>query len=208
MAGPRRSVAVPPSRRARAPSRGVSIPLPRAGRRRTPRPRDGSSVAGGPGVRPPADPIRARHARDARARRRDGDQRCRRDPHERGPSVGRSARGRARRAPRHRPRHRRPAWPPRTIAPTSSGRSSTRRSAPCAPTRRRSGVLHDDRLEVAAWAGLPTSWPGRLPVFRRDEGWVGEVLRTGHVLAYPDVRGDRLHALGAVRRRRSSSPAT
>ena len=55
-------------------------------------------------------------------------------------------------------------------------------------------VLHDDTLEVAAWAGLPDELAGKLPVFRRDEGWVGEVLRTGHVLAYPDVRGDQLHA--------------
>jgi diguanylate cyclase (GGDEF)-like protein len=55
-------------------------------------------------------------------------------------------------------------------------------------------VLHDDVLEVAAWAGLPDELARRLPTFRRDEGWVGEVLRTGHVLAYPDVRGDREHA--------------
>ena len=54
-------------------------------------------------------------------------------------------------------------------------------------------VLHDDTLEVAAWAGLPDELAEKLPVFRRDEGWVGEVLRTGHVLAYPDVRGDQLH---------------
>ena len=54
-------------------------------------------------------------------------------------------------------------------------------------------VLHDDTLQVAAWAGLPDELAGKLPVFRRDEGWVGEVLRTGHVLAYPDVRGDQLH---------------
>ena len=55
-------------------------------------------------------------------------------------------------------------------------------------------VLRDDRLEVAAWAGIPDDLARRLPVFRRDEGWVGEVLRTGHVLAYPDVRGDSQHS--------------
>ena len=93
------------------------------------------------------------------------------------------------------------AWPPRTIAPTCSGWSSTRRSGPSAPTPPRSGSCTTTRLEVAAWAGLPDELAGRLPVFRRDEGWVGEVLRTGHVLAYPDVRGDRLHGYGAVRRR-------
>ncbi len=52
-------------------------------------------------------------------------------------------------------------------------------------------ILRDDRLEVTAWAGLPDDIARRLPVIRRDEGWVGEVLRTGHALAFPDVRGDR-----------------
>jgi len=52
-------------------------------------------------------------------------------------------------------------------------------------------TLRDDRLEITAWAGLPDDVARRMPVFRRDEGWVGEVLRTGHVLAFPDVREDR-----------------
>ena len=52
-------------------------------------------------------------------------------------------------------------------------------------------TLRDDRLEVTAWAGVPDDVARRLPVFGRDEGWVGEVLRTGHVLAFPDVRADR-----------------
>jgi diguanylate cyclase (GGDEF)-like protein len=51
-------------------------------------------------------------------------------------------------------------------------------------------MLRDDRLEVTAWAGLPDDVASRLPVLRRDEGWVGEVLRTGHVLAFPDIRTD------------------
>ena len=51
-------------------------------------------------------------------------------------------------------------------------------------------ILRDDRLEIAAWAGLPTDVAAVLPDFTRDEGWVGEVLRTGRVLAFPDVRGD------------------
>jgi diguanylate cyclase (GGDEF)-like protein len=54
-------------------------------------------------------------------------------------------------------------------------------------------ILRDDRLEVAAWAGLPDEVARSLPVFGRDEGWVGEVLRTGHVLAFPDVRSDASH---------------
>ena len=51
-------------------------------------------------------------------------------------------------------------------------------------------MLHDDRLEVTAWAGIPDDVARRLPVFHRNEGWVEEVLRTGHVLAFPDVRLD------------------
>ncbi len=51
-------------------------------------------------------------------------------------------------------------------------------------------LLRDDRLEVTAWAGLADELAARLPVLRRDEGWVGEVLRTGQVLAFPDIRTD------------------
>ncbi len=51
-------------------------------------------------------------------------------------------------------------------------------------------VLRDDRLEVAAWAGVPDEVAAQMPVFGRDEGWVGEVLRTGHALAFTDVRDD------------------
>ena len=56
-------------------------------------------------------------------------------------------------------------------------------------------TLRDDRLEVTAWAGLPDEVARRLPVFSRDEGWVGEVLRSGHTLAFPDVRTDRHYGL-------------
>ncbi len=49
-------------------------------------------------------------------------------------------------------------------------------------------ILHEDRLDLTAWAGLTDEMAARLPVFTRDEGWVGEVLRTGRVLAFPDVR--------------------
>ena len=56
-------------------------------------------------------------------------------------------------------------------------------------------TLRDDRLEVTAWAGLPDEVARRLPVFGRDEGWVGEVLRSGHTLAFPDVRTDRHYSL-------------
>jgi diguanylate cyclase (GGDEF)-like protein len=51
-------------------------------------------------------------------------------------------------------------------------------------------TLHEDRVRVAAWAGMSDDVARRLPVFARDEGWVGEVLRTGQTLALPDVRAD------------------
>jgi diguanylate cyclase (GGDEF)-like protein len=51
-------------------------------------------------------------------------------------------------------------------------------------------IMRDDHLEVAAWAGLPTDVAADLPDLRRDEGWVGEVLRSGRVLAFPDVRAE------------------
>ena len=49
-------------------------------------------------------------------------------------------------------------------------------------------VLRDDRLVVAAWAGLPDERRAALPVFGVHEGWVGEVLRTGRVAAWTDVQ--------------------
>jgi diguanylate cyclase (GGDEF)-like protein len=51
-------------------------------------------------------------------------------------------------------------------------------------------ILREDRLEVVAWAGISDDLARRLPVYNRDHGWAGEVLRTGHVLAYPDVTDD------------------
>ena len=46
----------------------------------------------------------------------------------------------------------------------------------------------DDRLEVAAWTGITAAEAARLPVFRRDEGWIGQVLRTGRPIALSDAR--------------------
>ena len=69
-------------------------------------------------------------------------------------------------------------------------------------------ILRDDRLEVAAWAGLPTDVAADLPDLRRDEGWVGEVLRTGRVLAFPDVRADPAPRRALDDGRRRASPAT
>src|SRR6478752_2274654 len=52
-------------------------------------------------------------------------------------------------------------------------------------------ILRDDRLEVAAWAGIGDEVAATLPVFGRDEGWAEEVLRSGRVVAREDVRGVR-----------------
>ena len=52
-------------------------------------------------------------------------------------------------------------------------------------------ILHDDHLSIAASAGLPEEVAAALPVFGVGEGWVGEVLRTGRVAAWRDVRTDR-----------------
>jgi diguanylate cyclase (GGDEF)-like protein len=57
-------------------------------------------------------------------------------------------------------------------------------------------TLQEDRLVVAASAGLPDDVAARLPIFGRDEGWIGEVLRSRHALAFPDVRLDRHYGLG------------
>jgi diguanylate cyclase (GGDEF)-like protein len=54
-------------------------------------------------------------------------------------------------------------------------------------------VLVDDHLVVAACAGLPDDAVAALPVLGAGEGWVGEVLRTGRVAAWRDVRDDVLY---------------
>ncbi|HEY4632620.1 MAG TPA: diguanylate cyclase, partial [Candidatus Limnocylindrales bacterium] len=54
-------------------------------------------------------------------------------------------------------------------------------------------ILRDERLIVAAWAGLTDEVAGALPVFGVGEGWAGEVLRTGRVAALTDARSDPLN---------------
>jgi diguanylate cyclase (GGDEF)-like protein len=49
-------------------------------------------------------------------------------------------------------------------------------------------VVRDGRLEVAAWAGIDDDLAASLPIFATDEGWFGEVLRTGRTLARADAR--------------------
>jgi diguanylate cyclase (GGDEF)-like protein len=56
-------------------------------------------------------------------------------------------------------------------------------------------ILRDDRLPIAAWAGLPDDVAAALPVFGVGEGWAGEVLRTGRVAAWHDIRADRRYGV-------------
>jgi diguanylate cyclase (GGDEF)-like protein len=49
-------------------------------------------------------------------------------------------------------------------------------------------ILRGDRLELTAWAGMPDDVARRLPSFRQDEGWPGEVIRTGRAIAWSDMR--------------------
>jgi diguanylate cyclase (GGDEF)-like protein len=58
-------------------------------------------------------------------------------------------------------------------------------------------LLDGEQLPVAAFAGLDPDIAGRLPLLRRDEGWVSEILRTGQPLALRDAR---VEAPGQYRR--------
>ena len=49
-------------------------------------------------------------------------------------------------------------------------------------------ILRGDRLELTAWAGISDDVARQLPAFRQDEGWPGEVIRTGRAIAWHDVR--------------------
>ena len=51
-------------------------------------------------------------------------------------------------------------------------------------------VVEDDRLVIAAWAGISDRTARALPVFGLGEGWVGEILRPGQVAAWSDPRAD------------------
>ena len=55
-------------------------------------------------------------------------------------------------------------------------------------------ILHDDRLEVAAWAGISDEDARRLPTLDANEGWAGDVLHSGQALTFSDARTDSLRA--------------
>ncbi|HEX6867439.1 MAG TPA: hypothetical protein VF119_01475, partial [Candidatus Limnocylindrales bacterium] len=48
-------------------------------------------------------------------------------------------------------------------------------------------LMREERLEIAAWAGLPDVAARDMPALGRDEGPIGEVIRARHVMAWPDV---------------------
>ena len=79
-------------------------------------------------------------------------------------------------------------WRPRTTARTCSAPSSMRPGAPCASTTSRSASLQDEQLRRRGLGRPDATTAAPCPTFGVDEGWVGEVLRTGRVMAWPDVR--------------------
>jgi diguanylate cyclase (GGDEF)-like protein len=50
-------------------------------------------------------------------------------------------------------------------------------------------ILRDGKLVVAAWAGMTDDDAARLPAYRLDEGWVGNLVQGRQVMARTDVRG-------------------
>jgi diguanylate cyclase (GGDEF)-like protein len=49
-------------------------------------------------------------------------------------------------------------------------------------------IARGDRLELAAWAGIDDDVAAQLPSLGLDDGWFGQVVRTGRPLAIPDIR--------------------
>jgi diguanylate cyclase (GGDEF)-like protein len=49
-------------------------------------------------------------------------------------------------------------------------------------------IIDGEQLPIRAYAGIDPELAARLPVFRRDEGWFGEVLRTSRPIALNDAR--------------------
>ena len=51
-------------------------------------------------------------------------------------------------------------------------------------------VVRDGRLELAAWAGITDAVARRLPVFDKNDGGIGEILRNARVMSWTDIRTD------------------
>ena len=144
------------------PRRGSRVPP--SGRART-RAHQGGCGGGCAGIAPRDDP-RTRPPSPAERRRRPG----------------------SRRTPRHRPGDRRTAGRlarPRGTVPDDRRRDDADAPCRCAP---RSGSCAASTSRSPPGPACPTTLPTRLPLFRRDEGWPGEVIRTGRVQAWSDVR--------------------
>lgn len=50
-------------------------------------------------------------------------------------------------------------------------------------------VARDGLLEVAAWAGMSDAVARAMPAFAEHEGWIADILHTGRVKAWSDIRG-------------------
>ena len=49
-------------------------------------------------------------------------------------------------------------------------------------------LVHEDRLEVVAWAGIDDATAARLPVFNQGESWFGEISQSGRPWVVDDSR--------------------
>ena len=54
-------------------------------------------------------------------------------------------------------------------------------------------IRHGQTLEVAAWAGIDDATVRRMPSVRVDEGWFGQIFRTGRPWVADDVLSDPFH---------------
>ena len=60
-------------------------------------------------------------------------------------------------------------------------------------------ILEGDDLRVVAWSGLSDTSAAAMPVFRRDEGWFGTVVRSGQPWSCEDLMADPVHAPSMAR---------
>ena len=56
-------------------------------------------------------------------------------------------------------------------------------------------VLDDDRMVLAAWAGLDDEMAARLPTLGVTDGWVADVVRSGRVTDWTDASTDERHGM-------------
>jgi diguanylate cyclase (GGDEF)-like protein len=56
-------------------------------------------------------------------------------------------------------------------------------------------MISGDRVELAAWVGMPDEVAARLPSLARDEGWFAELTRTARPLAIDDIHSSPVGGL-------------